>query len=121
MPVTQAAFSMLEVLKPMLHLLFPLLGLPLFFFAAGHIIKIFKNAIGDDYVSTSNVSKSEPKEDIYFDARKNGYWVKMSDGSRSFVGMNDLYPNDVDIQFQTAKAQPGKYIWDSVNMKFKER
>lgn len=81
-------------------------------------IKYFKE------ISTHAIFKkeiTEPKEDIYYDSRKNGYWVKMSDGSRSFVGMKDLYPNDVDVQCEIKVVQPGYYVWDSVNMKFKEK
>ncbi|MFD5022385.1 hypothetical protein ACFWMP_26125 [Paenibacillus sp. NPDC058367] len=121
MTLPDSTVKAFEIFKPVFSLMVPLMVLPMILFVGKWIMEMFKHAVGDDYCSTSYDSEPEPKEDIYFDDRKNGYWVKMSDGSRSFVGMNDLYPNDVDNQFQTAKAQPGKYIWDSVNMKFKER
>lgn len=64
--------------------------LPYFLFKLlGHVIGVYR----DPDVPSEAVA---PKDETYYDARKDGYWVSSADGSKTLVTMNELYPNDVD-------------------------
>ncbi|MEK3837945.1 hypothetical protein [Paenibacillus sp. FSL R7-0128] len=96
--VTPVLVQAMSIVKPALSLIIPLAILPLLLTLGYRITKQFMYAAGyDDYPSTgAKKSKPEPEEDIYFDVRKDGYWVKSADGSKTFVSKDELYPNDVD-------------------------
>ncbi|OBZ15166.1 hypothetical protein A8L34_29570 [Bacillus sp. FJAT-27264] len=121
--ITHFIDVMLDSMQPILFIMAFMLALPLAYALFSRIKEIlfYTGAFESSEKTKKSESPKKVSTETYFDPRANGYWVTMADGSKILVGKSDLYPDDPDIEPVSNFIQPGNYVWDSVNQKFKSR